>query len=74
MPSEKRKLTPAERRARKERKRNFITIFVTGKQKQVPRPQLIDGLSVDEFIARNADSIWLHQNEMWEFMPGDDVD
>ncbi len=29
---------------------------------------LIDGLPVDEFIARNADPIWLHQNEMWELM------
>jgi hypothetical protein len=23
----------------------------------------------DEFIRRNADPIWLHQNEMWEYMP-----
>jgi hypothetical protein len=22
----------------------------------------------DEFIRRNADPIWLHQNEMWEYM------
>jgi hypothetical protein len=64
-----RKLTAAERRARRERKRNYMTIFINGKQKRVPRPQLIDGLPVDEFIARNADPIWLHQNELWEFMP-----
>ena len=25
-------------------------------------------MSVDEFIRRNADPIWLHQNEMWEYM------
>ena len=49
-----------------------MTIFINGKQKQVPRPQQIDGLSVDEFIARNADPIWLHQNEMWELMVPDD--
>jgi hypothetical protein len=24
---------------------------------------------VEEFIRRNADPIWLHQNEMWEYMP-----
>jgi hypothetical protein len=72
MPKPKRKLTAAERRARKERKKNFMTIFINGKQKRVPRPQLIDGLPVDEFIARNADPIWLHQNEMWELMPNDD--
>jgi carbonic anhydrase len=63
-----RKLTAAERRARRERKRNSMTIFVNGKQKRVPRPQLIDGLPVDEFIARNAGPIWLHQNELWESM------
>lgn len=68
MKKPKRKLTAAERRARRERKMKFMTIFINGKQKQVPRPQLIEGLSVDEFLARNADPIWLHQNGMWEFM------
>jgi hypothetical protein len=68
----KRKLTAAERRARRERKKNFMTIFLNGKQKRVPRPQLIDGLTVDEFMARNADPIWLHQNELWEYMPSSD--
>ena len=32
------------------------------------RPPTIDGLDVDEFIRRNADPIWIHQNEMWEYM------
>ena len=71
MPKPKRKLTAAEKRARKERKTNFMIIFINGKQKRVRRPQLIEGLPADEFIARNADPIWLHQNEMWEFMPPD---
>ena len=74
MPKPKRKLTAAEKRARKERKKNFMTIFVNGKQKRVRRPQLIEGLPVDEFIARNADPIWLHQNEMWELMTTDEED
>ena len=65
----KRKRTAAEKRARRERKRNYMTIFINGKQKRVPRPQLIEGLPADEFIARNADPIWLHQNEMWELIP-----
>jgi hypothetical protein len=64
----KRKRTAAEKRARRERKKKFMTIFINGKQRQVPHPPLIDGLSVEEFIARNADPIWLHQNELWEFM------
>ncbi len=45
-----------------------MTIFINGKQKRVAGPQTIEGLSVDEFICRNADPIWLHQNEMWESM------
>jgi hypothetical protein len=45
-----------------------MTIFVNGKQQRVLRPQLIDGLPVDEFIRQHADPIWLHQNEMWELM------
>lgn len=61
---QKRKRTAAERK----RRRETVTIFVNGKQKRVPRPQLIEGLEVDEFIRRNADPIWLHQNEMWELI------
>ena len=64
MPKRKRKLTAAEKRARRE----YMTIFVNGKQRRVRRPEEIDGMTVDEFIARNADPIWLHQNEMWELM------
>jgi hypothetical protein len=68
MPKPKRKLTDAERRARRERKKNFMTIFGNGKQKRVRRPQVIEGLPVDEFIARNAEPIWLHQDGMWAFI------
>ena len=46
-------------------------IFVNGRQKRVRRPPTIDGMPMDEFIARNADPMWLHQNEMWELMPFD---
>ena len=45
-----------------------MTIFINGKQKRVKRPPTIEGLEVDEFIHRNADPIWLHQNGMWEYM------
>jgi hypothetical protein len=65
---QRRKLTTAEKRARRERKRKFMTIFLNGKQKRVPRPELIDGLPVEEFIASNADPIWLHENGLWELM------
>ena len=73
MSATKRKLTAAEKRAKCERKekrkQEFMTIFVNGKQKSVRREPLIDGMPVDEFIAANADPIWLQQNEMWELMP-----
>lgn len=68
MPKAKRKLTAAEKAAKKQRQKDFMTIFIHGKQKRVRRPPTIDGMEVDEFIRRNADPIWLHQNEMWEGM------
>ena len=74
MPKRKRKLTKAEKQARRERKAKFETIFINGKQKRVRRPVEIEGLSVDEFIRRNADTVWLHQNEMWELMTPDPED
>jgi hypothetical protein len=69
MRKRKRKLTAAERRARRERKRKSLIVFVNGKQKRVPRPPLVEGLPVDEFIARNADPIWLVENGHWEMLP-----
>jgi hypothetical protein len=67
-PRTKRKRTAAEKRAKRERKRNSMIIFINGKQKRVPRPPLIDGMPYDEFIRRNADPIWLHQNGLWEYL------
>lgn len=43
-------------------------ILINGKRKRVPRPPMIDGMPVEEFLARNADPIWLRQNEMWEHL------
>jgi hypothetical protein len=68
MAKPKRKLTPAEKAAKRQRRKEFMFIFINGKQKRVRRPQTIDGMSVDEFLMRNADPVWLHQNEMWEYM------
>jgi hypothetical protein len=68
----KRKLTSAEKVEKKRRQKEYMTIFINGKQKRVKRPPAIDGMDVDEFICRNADPIWLHQNEMWEYMTIDE--
>ncbi|MEI6790067.1 MAG: hypothetical protein WCK42_02675 [Myxococcaceae bacterium] len=68
MTKQKRKRTPAEKAAKKERQRKYMWVFMNGKQVRINRPQTIEGLDIDEFIRRNADPIWLHQNEMWEYM------
>jgi 16S rRNA U516 pseudouridylate synthase RsuA-like enzyme len=64
----KKKLTAAQKAAKKKRQQEFMTIFINGKQKRVRRPVTIDGMDVDEYIRQNADPLWLHQNEMWEDM------
>ena len=76
MGKRKRKLTGAEKAAKRRRRRDTMIIFTNGKQKRVKRPATIEGMSVDEFVLQNADPIWLQQNEMWEYMqpeeePGD---
>ena len=38
---------------------------MNGKQVRVKRPKMIDGISKDEWIEKNTNPIWLHQNEMW---------
>ena len=66
------KLTTAQKRAKKkakaERREKYQFVFINGKQVRIKRPPKIDGMDVDEFILNNADPIWLHQNEMWEYM------
>ena len=50
-----------------------MTVFMNGKKKRIRRPPTIDGMPVEEFILRNADPIWLHQNGMWEYMEENEV-
>jgi len=56
MAKAKKKLTSAQRAAKKQRKRDFMIVFMNGKQVRVRRPPTIDGLDVEEFIRRNADA------------------
>jgi len=72
MAKRKRKLTASLKVEKKLRRKEYMTIFINGKQKRVKRPPTIDGMDVDEFIRKNADPIWLHQNEMWEYMTDDE--
>ena len=68
MTRRKKKLTPEQKAAKKKRQQEFMYVFINGKQKRVKRPPTIEGMDADEFIRRNADPIWLHQNEMWEYI------
>jgi len=74
MARQKKKLTRAQKAAKKERQQKTMTVFRNGKQVRVKRPESIDGMDVDEFIRRNADPLWLHQNEMWEYLKNDDTE
>ncbi len=74
MAKQKKKLTPAQKAAKKKRQKEYMPVFMNGKQKRVKRPSSIDGMDIDEFIRNNADPIWLHQNEMWEYMDQDVYD
>lgn len=37
-------------------------------QLSIKRPPTIDSIDLDDFIQRNAEPIWLHQNEIWKDM------
>jgi hypothetical protein len=63
-----RKPTPAQKRARRARKRKYRTIMLHGKKERIKRPVLIDGMIVDEYIERFADPIWLHQHALWHLI------
>ncbi len=72
MNSKNKKLTPAQKRAQKkvkaEKQKKYEWVFMNGKQVRIKRRPTIDGMDVDEYIQKNADPIWLHQNGMWEYM------
>jgi hypothetical protein len=58
----------AKKKAKEERQKKYMWVFMKGKQVRINRPETIDGADPDEFIRNNADAIWLHQNEMWEYL------
>ena len=66
----KKKMTTAQkvakRKAKLERQKKYVTVFMNGKQVRIKRPMLIEGLPIDEFIAQNGAPIFFHENEMWE--------
>ena len=45
-----------------------MLIFINGKQVRVKRPETIEEMAPEDFIRANIDPIWVHENEMWEYM------
>ena len=43
-------------------------VFKNGQHVRVKRPPINDGMPQGEWVEQNADSIWLHENEMWEVL------
>ena len=39
-----------------------------GRQVRVKRPEMIEGMLVDDWIEQNADDIWLTQNGMYDVL------
>ncbi len=68
----KKKLTTAQKRAKRkakiERQKQYQRVFINGKQVRVKREPTIDGLPVDEYIEQYADPIFLQQNGMYELL------
>ena len=64
----KRKLTAVEKKAKAERQKKYEWIFMNGKQVRVKRPEMIEGMSVEAFIAENADDVWLTQHRMYHVL------
>ncbi len=65
----KKKLTAEQKKIKKqakaERQKKYMWALMSGKQARVKRPPTTDGIPQDEWIEKNFDPIWLHQNEMW---------
>jgi len=54
MAKPKRKLSKAEKLAKKERKRLYQWVFNNGKQKRIKRPPASEEMSVNDFIVSTA--------------------
>jgi len=68
MTKKKRKLSADEKTEKRRRKLEFMHILLDGKQVRVKRPPTVDGMNFDDFARNHADPLWLHQNELWEYI------
>ena len=47
-------------------------VYMNGKQVRIKRSPTTEEMDADEYVRQNADPVWLHQNEMWEYMQTDE--
>ena len=64
----KRKMTAAQKKAKAERQKKYEWVFMNGKQVRIQRPEMIEGMLLDDWIEQNADDIWLTQNGMYDVL------
>ncbi|MGO0305157.1 hypothetical protein ACTL6P_00860 [Endozoicomonas acroporae] len=76
MPKVKKKLTAEQKRIRKatraERRKKYQWIFINGKRVRIKREDTLEAFAEREAMLCSADPIWLHQNELWEYIQTDD--
>lgn len=64
----KKKMTAAQKKAKSDRQKKYEWVFMNGKQVRIKRPEMIEGMLVDDWIEQNADDIWLTQNGMYDVL------
>ena len=64
----------AQKKAKTERQKKYMWVFMNGKQVRIKRSPTIDGMDIEDYVRQNSDPIWLHQNEMWEHMESEECD
>ena len=64
----KRKLTAAERKAKRLRREKFMTIYINGKMKRVLRRPLIPGAPVNWGLDEGAEIVFGPEHELYEML------
>jgi len=53
----KRKMTSAQKKAKADRQKKYEWVLMNRKQVRIKRPEMIEGMLVDDFIAENASDV-----------------
>lgn len=66
------KLSATRRTEKRQRREQFTTVMMSGRQTRMRRPPTVEGIDVEEFFRRNATAVELHQEELWHLIDTDD--